>query len=110
MSGALVIACRIRASMGSDASPVAGIRRRALGLYETGCEIRRAGAEPRLGACASAALDPFCLIRFGQAPVEAPDAGVKGALRWIEPQDNDAGMVLLRHPRRAFCHIGKGAG
>src|SRR5713226_5090674 len=110
MSGALGVACRVRASMGSDASPVAGIRRRSLGRYDAGCEIRRAGAEPLLGTCASVALDPLRLIRFGQAPIEAPDAGVIGALRWIEPQDDGTGMVLLRHPRRAFCDVGKGAG
>lgn len=30
--------------------------------------------------------------------------------RWIEPQDDSTCMVLLCHPRRVFCRIGRGVG
>jgi hypothetical protein len=58
-------------------------------------------------AHASVAFDRLCWIRCGQAPIEAPDAGVIGELRWIEAQDDGTGVVLLRCPRRVFRGIGK---
>src|SRR5271165_3069452 len=79
-------------------------------LYYAYCESWRTGLEPLLGTSASTASNQPFLIPFGQASIEAHDAGVIAVSRWIEPQDDGTGMVLLRHSRRVFCRIGRGLG
>jgi hypothetical protein len=55
------------------------------------------------------AQDSATITTFGQASLETSDAGVIAALRWIDPQDDSTGKLLLRQSRWVFRCIGKGA-
>lgn len=78
------------------------------GVYDAHCESWRTGLEPLLGTCAALARNQSLLIPSGQASIEAPDAGVIAIARWIEPQDDGTGVVLLRRSRRVLCRTGRG--
>jgi hypothetical protein len=59
--------------------------------------------EPAFCTRISVTLCQSHFVRFGQALVEAPDAGIVEISRLMEPHYDGTGMVLLHHSRRIFC-------
>ena len=78
------------------------------GISDADCESWCTGLKAVPRTCTTVRRNEPRIIPFGQASLETSDAGITAALRWIESQDDGAGMLFLRRSRWVFRCIGKG--